>query len=76
MRHETTDHDFTPYIVPAYLLHGIARYILDIDKIMEKFGIDVGPRSVEIMGTFQQIINETNADQPPINLTTLPTIDL
>lgn len=63
-------------MVPAYLLHGVATYMLDVDKVMKKFGIcpDTGP--VEIMEVVQQIINETNADQPPINLTTLPTIEL
>lgn len=76
MEQKTTNYDNTPYIVPGYILHEIARYMHGMDKALKKLGIDPDTGSVEILQLAQDIINDINADQSPIDLTTLPTIKL
>lgn len=76
MKQKTNNHDDTLYVVPAYVLQGMAQYMVDVQYILDRIAPGGADGPLDILGLAERIINEDNPDQPPLTLIHLPSFDL
>lgn len=72
MKPKTSNNDRTPYVVPVYILQGMAQYMVNLQYVLHRIAPDMADGPLDILGLAECIINEYNPDQPPLTLIHLP----